>query len=228
MSHKRSKRYKEEEKAIDTKKLYSPKEALEILKASSKVKFDAGVEVHFHLGIDPKDATQIVRGSVVLPNGTGKTKKIIAFVTPKEVSEAKEAGADIIGDEECINSIKTTGKCDFDVAIAVPAIMKKLGPVARILGQKGLMPNPKTDTITTNIKKTIQEIKKGKVSFRSDDSGNLHQLIGRISFGVEKLEENLNSFIEIVKRAKPDSSKGTYIQTTFVCSSMGPALHITI
>lgn len=223
---KRSKRYQEALKKLDQSKVYSPEEGLAFIKENSGTKFDSSVEVHLHLGIDPKAADQIVRGVVLLPHGTGQTKKVVAFVTPDLIEEAKKAGADIIGDEDLISTIRTTGRCDFDIAIAIPAMMKKLGPIARTLGQKGLMPNPKTDTITTNIQKTIEEIKRGKATYRSDDSGNVHQIIGKFSFDQTKLLENFESFMESIRKARPASLKGTYIQSLFLSSTMGPSIPI--
>lgn len=226
MSKKKSKRYQEEMKKIDAKKVYSPTEALQLIKEGAKTKFDQSVEVHIRLGIDPKAPDQIVRGGVVLPHGTGQTKKVIAFVTPDLAEQAKKAGADLIGDEETINTIRTTGRCDFEVAVAVPQVMKKLGPIARILGQKGLMPNPKNETVTTNVSKTIADIKKGKANFRSDDSGNLHQVIGKVSFAAEHLSENFTTLIDAVQKSKPDTLKGTFFNSVSLCSSMGPSIRV--
>ena len=226
MSKKKSKRYQEEEKKIDAKKVYTPAEALQLIKEGTKTKLDQSVEVHIRLGIDPKAPDQIVRGGVVLPHGTGQSKKIIAFVTPDLGEDAKKAGADLIGDDETINTIRTSGRCDFEVAVAVPQVMKKLGPVARILGQKGLMPNPKNETVTTNVAKTIADIKKGKANFRSDDSGNVHQVIGKVSFETKHLEENFSTLIDAIQKAKPDSLKGTFFNIVSLCSSMGPSIRV--
>lgn len=223
---KRSKRYKEKTKDIDAKKVHTMEEALAILK-NSPVKFDAGIEMHIKLGIDPSKTEQIVRGTVVLPNGNGKTKKVIAFVSSDKEAEAKEAGADIIGTEEVIAEIQKTKKCDFDVAVATPDMMKKVGPIAKILGQKGLMPNPKTDTVGPDVKKMVSELKGGKIAYRSDDGGNVHFLVGRVSFDEAKLQENINAVLESVRKAKPAESKGTFIPHIVLSSSMGPGVKVS-
>lgn len=224
----RGKKYKEAKKSVDPKKIYSPDEALELIKKISKEKFDAGIEIHLKLGIDPKKGEQSVRGTVILPHSIGKTKKIAAFVEPSQEKEAKEAGADIVGGEELIKEIKTTSKINFDVAVAVPAMMPKLAQIAKILGPKGLMPNPKNETVTPNIKKAIEELKKGKINFKNDDGGNIHQLIGRVSFDKQKFLDNLNAFVESVRRAKPTAAKGIYIQNAILCSTMGPGIKISL
>jgi len=224
---KRSKRYLTQAAKIEKGKIYSIEEAVKIIKLNP-TKFDASVEVHLKLGIDPKKSDQIVRGLIQLPHGTGKTKRIIAFVPTELEAEAKTAGADIIGNDEVIQKIKQTQKIDFDVAIAVPQIMKKIAPIAKILGQKGLMPNPKTETIGPNIKKMIEGVKAGKVSFKNDDSSNMHGLVGKLSFTEENLKENINAFIQAIKKAKPASAKGTYIKSATVCASMGPGIALNI
>lgn len=224
----RGKKYKEAKKSVDPKKIYSPDEALELIKKISKEKFDAGIEIHLKLGIDPKKGEQLVRGTVILPHSIGKTKRVAAFVEPAQEKEAKEAGADIVGGEELIKEIKTTSKINFDVAVAVPAMMPKLAQIAKILGPKGLMPNPKNETVTPNIKKAIEELKKGKINFKNDDGGNIHQLIGRVSFDKQKILDNLNAFVESVRRAKPTAAKGIYIQNAILCSTMGPGIKISL
>jgi len=222
---KRSKRYVALATKIEKGKIYSIAEAIKILK-SDKLKFDPSVEIHLRLGIDPKKGDQIVRGVVQIPHGTGKTKKVIAFVSPDQEKDAQSAGADIIGTEEVIKNIKQTGKINFDVAIATPVMMKKIAPIAKILGQKGLMPNPKTETIGPDVKKMIQGVKAGKATFKNDDSGNVHALVGKISFLENNLIENVQAFIQAVKKAKPATSKGTYIKNAVICTSMGPGLKI--
>lgn len=223
-----SKRFINLKKLIDSKKAYPLEEALELVKKTATTKFDSGVEVHIRLGIDPKKGDQQVRGSVILPHGTGKTKKIAAFVSDNQQAEAKEAGADIIGNEEYIATIKKSGKCDFDIAIATPEMMKKLAPIAKILGPKGLMPSPKDGTVTPDIKKVIAELKKGKTIFKNDDSANLHILIGKISFSREKLKENFETLLGIIKRAKPAGAKGIYIKNISLTSSMGPGIKVAV
>lgn len=223
---KHGKRYNQIKDKIDPKKTYSAEEAIALVKETSNVGFDAGVEVHINLGIDVKKGDQQVRGSVVLPHGTGKTQKIAVFTD--NPSEAKEAGADIAADEEYIQKIKETGKCDFDVAVATPDMMKKIAPIAKILGPKGLMPSPKDGTVTQNVKKTVEELKKGKANFKNDDSGNIHTLIGRVSFDKQKLVENFNALIEAIQKAKPISSKGQYLKSVTVTSSMGPGVKVSV
>ena len=221
-----SKRMKAIREKIDSKKVYTLPEAITILKETSTLKFDPTVEIHVSLGIDPKKGDQIVRSVVSLPHGNGKVKRVAAFTT--HVKEAQEAGADLFGEEELINSIKKDGKCDFDVAVATPEVMPKLSSIAKILGQKGLMPNPKSGTISTDVKKMIEEIKRGKESFKNDDSANVHLAIGRISFDDNKLTDNINSFIDAVKKAKPTGFKGTYIKSIALSSTMGPGLKVTL
>lgn len=212
---------------VDKNKVYSLDEAIKLAKETSVVKFDAGIEVHAALGIDPKKGEQQVRATIVLPHGTGKTKKVAAFVSSEKEKEAKEAGADFVYGEEDIKKLKDTGKIEFDVAVTTPDMMAKLAVVAKILGPKGLMPNPKTDTVGPNIKKMIEDMKKGKITFKNDDTSNVHQLIGRASFTETQLKENLSAFLEALIKAKPASSKGTYIKTLVICSSMGPAIRIS-
>jgi large subunit ribosomal protein L1 len=224
----RGKKYQEAKKLFDPKKSYSPNEAFELIKKISKEKFDAGVEVHIKLGIDPSRGEQSVRGTVVLPHNIGKTKKVAAFVEPAREKEAKEAGADIVGGEELVKEIKSSGKINFDVAVATPTMMPKLAQVAKILGPKGLMPNPKNDTVGPNVKKMIEELKKGKLTFKNDSGGNIHQLLGRVSFDKQKLLENFSIFVEAVRKAKPSTAKGIYIQTAVLCSTMGPAIKISL
>ncbi len=212
----------------DHLKSYSPEEALAILKKLSKAKFDASVEVHFRLGIDTKKGDQQVRGAVSLPHGTGKTIKVAAFVSSENEKAAKAAGADFVGGEELINEIKKTEKTDFQVAIAEPALMKNLALIAKILGTRGLMPSPKNDTVTTNPVKTIEELKKGKISFKNDDTGNVHTVIGKMSFDDQKLLENYQALLETVKKAKPSSSKGIFLKNISLSSSMSPGIKVAL
>ena len=223
---KKSKRIKELNVKVDKNKVYSLEEAVKLIKETSTVKFDASVEVHIHLGIDPKKGDQIIRSTVTLPNGNGKEKRIAAFTS--KIDEAKKAGASIAGDDDLIAKIKKTGKCDFDVAVATPDMMSKIGQIAKILGQKGLMPNPKSGTIDANVTKMIEELKKGKETFKNDDSGNVHLAVGKVSFEEAKLIENINGFIEVIKKVKPTAVKGNYIKGISVSSSMGPGVKISI
>lgn len=224
---KQSKRYAVALKLIEAGKVYSPDEALTLVKAMPQPKFDAAVEVHLRLGIDVKQANQQVRGSVVLPHGTGKQKRIAVFCGDDKQKDARATGAEVVGGEDLIKQIQASGKCDFDIAIATPDMMKLLAPIAKILGQKGLMPNPKTETIAANVAEAVTKLRQGKVSFKADDTGNLHQSIGRVSFEAEKLKANLAAFVEAVKRAKPAAAKGTYIQKAVIVSSMGPGVAFT-
>ena len=213
---------------FDKTKIYPAKEAIELTKKLSKTKFDASVEVHFRLGIDTKKGDQQIRATVSLPHGTGKTIKVAAFVMPEKIKEVKEAGADLVGGEDLIAEIKKTEKTDFQVAVAEPAMMKNLAAIAKILGTRGLMPSPKNETVTPNPAKAVAELKKGKVSFRSDDTGNVHAVIGKVSFPNEQLQENYNTFLEAIKKAKPSSSKGVYIKNIALSSSMGPGVKVII
>ena len=224
----RSKKYQDIKKSVDQNKIYTLDEAIDFIKTNSLTKFDETIEVHLHLGIDPRKTEQQVRGTTVLPNGTVKKKKIAAFVGPDKEKEAKEAGADLVGGEELIEKIKTTGKCDFDLAIAEPALMKNLTQIARILGPRGLMPNPKTDTVTTEIKKTITGLQKGKISFKNDAGANLHQPIGKVSWAKEKIKENIETFLTAVKKLKPGGVKGAFIKSIVLVSTMGPSIKIQL
>ncbi|MBU0619990.1 MAG: 50S ribosomal protein L1 [Patescibacteria group bacterium] len=211
---------------MDKTKTYSIEEAIELTKKTSKTKFDASVEVHFRLGIDPKKGDQQVRGAVSLPHGTGKTIKVAAFVTPENEKEAKKAGADYVGGEELVEEIKKTEKTDFQIAVAEPAMMKNLAKIAKILGTRGLMPSPKNETVTLNPAKTVAELKKGKISFKNDDTGNVHTVIGKVSFSKEQLLENFNVLLTAIKKAKPSSSKGVYIKNISISSSMGSGVRV--
>lgn len=226
MSH--SKRFKANLKKVDATKTYSIAEAVQALKDLAHAKFDETVELHIRLGIDPKKGDQQIRSTVTLPHGTGKTKKVIVFAEGERAQEAKQAGADIVGSDELIEEIKKSGKCDFDEAIATPDMMKKLGPIAKTLGTKGIMPNPKKETVTTNIAATIKEIKGGKVAFRNDETSNVHQSIGKISFDTLKLVENIETFITALLKIRPTSVKGIYILNATVTSTMGPGLKIEV
>lgn len=223
-----SKRYEAAAKLVDSNKTYSPAEAIELVKKTSNTKFDASVEFHANLGIDPKKGDQQVRGSIDLPHGSGKTKKVAVFCGTDREKEAKEAGADVVGGKELIDEIKKTGKFDFEVAIATPAMMKDLAGVAKILGPKGMMPSPKNETVTEKIKETVAQLKKGKVTFKNDDTSNVHLMIGKASFESKKLLENLMVCLDGIKKAKPASSKGIYIKNAILTSSMGPAIRLSV
>ncbi len=209
-------------------KVYPISEAIELAKKISKTKFDASVEVHIRLGIDTKKGEQQIRSTVALPHGTGKTIKVAAFVSADKEKLAKEVGADYAGSDELIAQIKKTEKTDFDIAIAEPALMKNLGQIAKILGTRGLMPSPKNDTITTDPAKTIAELKKGKVSFKNDDTGNVHVAIGKVSFDSQKLVENFQALLDAIKKAKPASAKGIYIKNISLSTTMGPGIKVEI
>lgn len=207
--------------------VYSLDDAIKLAKETSNVKFDASLEVHARLGIDPKKGEQQIRSTVVLPHGTGKTKKLAAFVSPEREKEAKDAGADLIYGEEEIKKIKDTEKIDFEVAVTTPDMMPKLASIAKVLGPKGLMPNPKTDTVSPNLKKIIEELKKGKITFKNDDTGNIHFSIGKVSFSESQLKENLLACLDALKKSKPNSSKGTFIKNLVLKTTMGPAIKIS-
>ncbi|MFW0862159.1 MAG: 50S ribosomal protein L1 [Candidatus Komeilibacteria bacterium] len=221
-----SKRLKEAKEKIDKEKKYPVEEAVALVKETSKVKFDATVEVHANLNIDPKKSDQQMRASLTLPHGTGQTKRIAAFVSPDKVKEAEAAGAVAAGGEDLINDIKKTGKTDFDVVIATPDMMPKLAVIAKNLGQKGLMPNPKAGTITPDPAKVIKDLNSGMISFKNDTSGNLHIAVGKVSFEDKVLVDNVNAFTEELKKSKPEGVKGSFIKTIHLTSSMGPSIKI--
>jgi len=223
-----SKRYSELAKLVDPKKQYIPAEAIELVKKTSSTKFDGTVELHVRLGIDVKKSDQQVRYTIVMPHAAGKTKKVAAFVPGDKEKDAKEAGAEIVGSEELIEKIATSGKIDFDVAVATPDMMPKLAKLAKILGPKGIMPNPKTETVGTNVKKMVEELKKGKVTVKNDSTGNLHQAIGKASNSTTDLSENLAAVITAIRKAKPASAKGSYMKNVVITSTMGPAIKLDV
>ncbi len=223
---KASKRQKANSELVDRTKFYTPEEAIELAKKTANTKFVGSVEVHVRLGIDPKKTDQSVRGSITLPNGTGKKKKIAAFVTEAKEKEAREAGAAIVGGEELVKQIKETEKTDFEVAVAEPLMMPKMASIAKILGTRGLMPNPKSGTVTPDISGIIREISAGKVDFKNDDSANLHQIVGKTDFDSAKLVENFKAFMDAVNGSKPTSVKKQYILTITVNSTMGPGIKV--
>lgn len=224
---KRGKKYIDAKAALP-EGVVSLDEGMKAVLASSTTSFDASVELHMVLGIDVSKSDQIVRGTVTLPHGTGKTMKIAAFVADDKVKEVEAAGADIVGGEQLIDEIQKSGKTDFDIAVATPDMMRFIGKIAKILGPKGLMPSPKNETVTPDPAKVVGELKKGKVSFRNDEGANLHQLIGKASFGEEKLVENAQAYVDAINRVKPASSKGVYIKRAFLAASMGPSVKVKI
>lgn len=224
----RSKRYKKLKEQVDGNKRYSINEAVRILVKNANSKFDESVEIHIRTGIDPKQADQQIRGTIVLPHGTGKEKKIAVFAEGEKLAEAQAAGADVFGGQELIDRIKQTKEVDFDVSVATPEMMKKMASVAKVLGPKGLMPSPKTDTVTTDIKGTVEQLKKGKLSFKNDATSNLHQLVGKVSFGEEKLKENIEAFLQNIRDNKPTGVKGEFIKSITVTSTMGVGIKINL
>ncbi len=211
---------------LDKQRVYSLEEGIELTKKLSKTKFDASVEAHFRLGIDAKKGDQQIRTAVSLPHGTGKTIKVAAFVSPEKEKEVKAAGADFVGSEDLIAEIKKTEKTDFQVAVAEPAMMRHLAKIAKILGTRGLMPSPKNETVTPNPAKAVLELKKGKISFKNDDTGNIHAVIGKVSFDDKKLIENFTVLANTIKKVKPNKAKGVYIKNISISSSMGPGIKI--
>jgi large subunit ribosomal protein L1 len=221
-----SNRFNEAKKLVDKTKIYTIKDAVALAKKTATAKYDEAIELHVRIGIDPSKSDQQVRGTIALPHGTGKTKKVAAFVEGDKEAEAKAAGADIVGGEELINKLAQTSQIDFDVAVATPVMMPKLAKVARLLGPRGLMPNPKTDTVSPNITKIIQEQKAGKESFKNDNTANIHQVFGRKSFTETQLEDNLRALLDQIKKLKPSSSKGIYIRNAVIASTIGPGIKI--
>jgi len=210
---------------VDQNKLYSLADAMSLVKDVNTAKFDASVDVHVRLGVDPRKADQALRGTVSLPHGTGKTKRVLVFCTPDKVDEAKAAGADHVGLEDYIQKV-TDGWMDIDVIIATPNVMAQLGKVARILGPRGLMPNPKTGTVTTDVASAIQEVKKGKIAFRVDKFGIVHASVGRVSFTPQQLADNAHELVSTLVKMKPSSSKGVYMKTISIASTMSPGIPV--
>ncbi|MGL6022352.1 MAG: 50S ribosomal protein L1 [Chitinophagaceae bacterium] len=210
---------------VDSKKIYSLKEASKLVKEINCTKFDSSVDVHIRLGVDPTKADQAIRGTVVLPNGTGKTKKVLVLCTPDKEEEAKKAGADYVGLDEFIQKIES-GWTDIDVVIATPSVMPKMGKIGKILGPRNLMPNPKTGTVTNDVAVVVNEVKGGKVAFRVDKAGIIHCSVGRVSFSPEKLEENISELLHSIIRLKPSSAKGIYVKSVFIASTMSPAISV--
>ncbi len=222
---KKGKKYQDAVKLVDRDAAYVAEEAIELVKKTATAKFDETVEVAVRLGVDPKKADQQIRGAVVLPNGTGKTQRVLVFAKGEKAKEAEAAGADYVGEEDFINKI-SQGWFDFDVIVATPDMMAQVGKLGRVLGPKGLMPNPKTGTVTFDVQKAVNEIKAGKVEYRVDKAGNIHVPIGKVSFETEKLVENFSTIIETVMKAKPAAAKGTYVKNVAVASTMGPGVRV--
>ncbi len=222
---KRGKKYLEASKLVDKNKSYTIEEAIELVKQVSYTKFDATIELVFRLNVDPRHADQQLRGAVVLPNGTGKSKKVLVITQGAKVAEAQQAGADVVGGKEILDDIKK-GWFDFDVIVATPDMMGELGKLGKILGPKGLMPNPKTGTVTMNVATAIEEIKKGKVTYRTDKEGNVAVIIGKKSFDTDKLVENYKTIYDVILKARPAAVKGTYMKNVVISASMSPSIKV--
>ena len=220
-----TKNRKESLTKFDAEKMYSLKEASDVIKNFSKLKFDPSIDLAVNLGVDPKKADQNVRGIVSLPNGSGKDVKVLALVTPDKEDEAKKAGADFVGLDEFLNKIKE-GWTDVDVIITMPSVMGKLGPLGKILGPRGLMPNPKTGTVTMNVGKAVEETKAGKIDFKVDKNGTIHVAIGKVSFSSDKIFQNAKEVLDNILKIKPSSSKGIYMKSIFMSSTMSPGIKI--
>ena len=223
---KRGKRYQEAAKLVDSTKVYEAKDALEILEKMPKPKFDETVELHVKLGVDSKHADQQVRGTVVLPNGTGKSLRVLVFAKGDKAKEAEAAGADFVGAEELVPKIEKENWFEYDVIVATPDMMGVIGRLGKVLGPKGLMPNPKSGTVTMDVTKAINEIKSGKVEYRLDKTNIIHLGFGKVSFGTNKLEENYNTIMEAIIKAKPAAAKGQYIKSVAITTTMGPGIMI--
>lgn len=224
----RSKRFRAARQLIEATKLYPLAAAVELVKQTATTKFDSSIEVHVRLGINASKADQMVRATAQLPKGTGKQLRIAVFAKGPAAKAAQAAGADVVGDDDLIGEIKKTSKVNFDVAVATPEMMKSLAPIAKTLGTKGLMPSPKNETITADPATTIKALQSGKITFRSDVTGNVHQIIGKASFSAADLQANLEAFLEAMKKAKPAETKGTYMKSVTLTSSMGPGIKLAV
>ena len=227
MSQKPGKKFEAAAQQVEARP-YQLAEAVTLVQKIKFTKFDETVEVHMRLGVDPKHADQMVRGTVVLPHGLGKSKTVLVIASGDKIREAQEAGADFVGGEDMVNRIQTENWTDFDAVIATPDMMRSVGRLGKVLGPRGLMPNPKTGTVTTDVRNAIGEIKAGKVEFRVDKTGVIHAPVGKVSFANDKLFENANTLIQAVVRAKPSAAKGKYVKSVTVCSTMGPGVHLDV
>ncbi|MBV9761411.1 MAG: 50S ribosomal protein L1 [Acidobacteriaceae bacterium] len=227
MSQKPGKKYEAAAKQVEHK-AYQLADAVTLVQKIKFTKFDETVEVHMRLGVDPKHADQMVRGTVVLPNGLGKSKRVLVIASGDKLREAQESGADFVGGEEVVTRIQTENWTDYDAVIATPDMMRSVGRLGKVLGPRGLMPNPKTGTVTTDVRNAIQEIKAGKVEFRVDKTGVIHAPVGKVSFANDKLLENTNSLIQAVIKAKPSAAKGKYVKSATLCSTMGPGVQLDV
>ena len=223
---KKGKRYAELAKLVDRSVLYDPSEAAKLVCETGKAKFDETVELHVRLGVDSRHADQQVRGAVVLPHGTGRTKRVLVLAKGPKADEAKEAGAEFVGDDDMIDKIQKENWFDFDVIIATPDMMGKLGRLGKVLGPKGLMPNPKAGTVTMDVTKAVNEVKAGKIEYRLDKSNIIHCPVGKVSFGAEKIEENVKALMEAIIKAKPAAAKGQYIKSCSLAATMGPGIKV--
>ena len=219
------KKYREAAAAIEDGKMYAPVEAMSLVRQTATTKFDASIEAHVRLGVDPRHADQMVRSSVVLPHGTGKTRRIAAFAIGEKAREALDAGADLVGGEDLVKKVQE-GTIDFDVALATPDLMGMVGRLGKILGPRGLMPNPKAGTVTFDIGKAVRDVQGGRVEFRVDKFGIIHAAIGKASFDDDKLRDNFAALMDAIVRAKPQAAKGTYVKTVTVAATMGPGIHV--
>jgi len=222
------KRLLEQKSRIDTERRYTPREAIELLKDLDGARFDESVEAHIHLNVDPRRADQMVRGTLMLPNGTGKTRRVAVFAVGEKAREAEEAGADIVGADDLAARVRDEGFMDFDVAVATPDLMGQVGQLGRVLGPRGLMPTPKAGTVTFDVGRAVREIKAGKIEYRVDKTGNVHAPIGKVSFAPDQLTENLTALMDSVIRAKPAAAKGKYVKSVTVSSTMGPGVPVDI
>ena len=222
----KSKRAKNMDGVFEKETLYSPTETIELIKKLATAKFDESVEIAMRLGVDPRKADQMLRGTIVLPSGSGRTAKVAVFAAAEAADEARQAGADFVGADDLVNKVQNEGFTDFDVAIATPDLMVQVGKLGKILGPKGLMPNPKTGTVTNDVGRAVSEFKSGRVEYRTDRVGNVHVILGKVSFGPVALLENFRAVIDEISRVKPASAKGRYFRSVTLCSTMGPGIKV--